>query len=236
MWWIALLVIWFVPGVSLAAPDCNDPNAVSVHDDAPSTSISFAYTLRSGSNQVMFIAIQGRSSDPTISNVQYAGVAVDAQIDTKLSDVMWSGFYRLANPSAGTNNVTATLSATPTRGEYIVFVCNDVDVSSPIRSSAEANGFSTTPSSAPATVDSTDTVIDVFVTDSTTITSQGADQTIITSGASGSSASGASFQAGTVSPATMSWTTGTDRWVSHSAAVKAAPVAAEIPGDPLWFQ
>lgn len=232
MMWIWLILLLGLTAPAMAAPDCADPSPAVLRTDSPGTSESISYTTRSGSNQVTFLGVGGRrfTSAPAYSSVQIGGQTMTL-IDTVLHSgaQSFAGIYYKVNPPAGTNNVTFSLTPAPTNADYVVWTCNDVDTSSPIRSSAENTGSDTTPTSTAPTVAATDTVIDWFATDySGTTPSVGSNQTLISAGSTASSADGASYQSG-ANGGVMDWTIGSsDDWVSHAVALKAFPAGKYI--------
>lgn len=222
---------------SYAAIDCVDANRVDVHEGTPGTSESIAYTTPSGSNQITFVGIGGRSlTPPTISNVQIGGQAMtvtpDAPTDTGEG---WASLWYLVNPPSGTNNVTFTLSADPTSGNYMMWTCYGVDTADPFRSTpVRANGTSDTPTVTVTSANPGDVIVDFFVSDfGTPGSTQGANQTVIHEGGASGSTSGASWKDGANGPTTI-WTMGgSDDWQIIAAALKSAP-DADSGGDVIW--
>jgi len=237
---ITFIVVLLLPAVGWAAPDCADPSPGTLVSNSPSTSVSVSYTTRSGSDQITYFAYGGRKTAfPTFSAAPQIGGQTMTQLGTNFhnSSATFGAIWYKVNPPAGTNNVTATISTTaPTNTNYIVWTCNNADTSSPHRSNDEQSGVSTTPSSTPGTVDSTDTVVDYYASDySGTLPSVGASQTVIQNTESGSSTGGTSYQSGAAGGA-MTWTLGaSDDWVSLSWALKAAPAGA-AGGVMIWMQ
>src|SRR5262249_26044223 len=154
----------------------------------------------------------------TVSGVTYGGVAM--QQVTTLQNTGWAALYRLTNPTSGTANVVATISG---NDNFVVGAVSfiNVDQGAPLGAAVTASGTSTTAS---VTVPSRtgDAVLDVLVTQSTTLaadTSQ-AEQWNILQSVKG----GGSTKAG-ASSVTMSWTTQSKQFAQIGVSVRHAPLS-----------
>lgn len=234
-----LIVLLLLPAAAIAAPDCADSNAVELHETSTNTSLSISYTTPAPCvDCVAFYGagIRTAGAQRTFSDVQLAGVGM-TQIETDLwSTTSTSGFlYYDIDPPSGTNNFTATVSGTITNREQIAWTCSGVNQTTPIGDTGTNTATSSSSLSVTVTADSTQTVIDFFATDdSSGAATVGANQTLIHEGQSGSTGSGASWQAG-ADGGVMTWTiNAADDWIHVAAALN--PVEGGHILQPIYMQ
>lgn len=76
------------------------------------TSLTYALTVGSGTNRILFVAfIVNRSGAPTVSSVTYAGAPMTATSNSPNSTAQFLYVYYLPNPASGNNNVVITLNS-----------------------------------------------------------------------------------------------------------------------------
>jgi len=231
-----LLVLLLIPAPLWAAIDCNDMNAVRLFDATPLDPETIAYTMPAGTNQVVFVGVGQRTgATPRTFTVTFGGQAMIAATTSQYTDPIGGQLFYLVNPPSGVSNVVVDWSAAPLADGIVVFACNGVDTVSPIRSTNQATGASTTPSVTVPTVNAGDVVVDYVVSEDPANPVEGANQTVIIVGNGVTEiGGGASWQAGS-DGGVMSWTIANQQWSAHAAALKPAAVPISRHAAPMVF-
>jgi hypothetical protein len=113
------------------------------------SSDTFSFTVGSGTNRVLLVAVCYGATSVTISSVKYATVTMNNIRTDTVAGVSTLGLYQLVAPTSGANNIVVTLSGALAGGRTItslVFAATGVDQTSPI----DANNSGTTATSATA--------------------------------------------------------------------------------------
>jgi len=139
-------------------------------DKSTEASATFSHTTGSGSNRVMLVAVQVRTTDDanrSVSSVTYNGVNLALAKQQKDDSIdLTSEIWYLANPASGANNVVVTLTAAPPSGSSWhaeAMTLTGVEQSNPIDATAGASHADLTVA---PTVDITTTVANAWVVDS----------------------------------------------------------------------
>lgn len=216
---------WGVVPVAHAAIDCADANVAQSHTSLPADPLTISYTTPSGSDRITLVGLGYRdaggakdATTVTIGGQSMSQVSTHQYLDPEGASI----YYKLGPPS-GTNNVVIDWSpAAPLNGNIIIWTCTGVDQASPFRSNNQATGNSTAATVTLGTINTGDVAIDFVTTDNSGTLTLGANQTEIAQGASVTSNSGASYQAG-ADGGVMSWTVAaSDQWAIIAAALKPA--------------
>ena len=235
---LCILLVFALSGSPVsAAVDCNDANAVEVHEAGPADPRTIAYTTPAGSNQITLIGWGHRSGGTRSSTTVTMGgnSASAATTYTYTNTIIGGNLHYYVNPPAGTNDIVVDWdpSGGPTQGHVIIFTCSGVDVASPFRSTNQASGFSTAVEVTLATINTGDVAVDFAISNDGSALSVGANQTVIHQGESTSASAGASRQPG-ANGGVMEWTSAlADDWAIFAGALKPASEAVE--GGALWF-
>lgn len=88
-------------------------------NNSGSGSLTASYTVSTGSNRMLVVALAGDSSSDNITGLTYAGVAMSLACK-KAPGNRWTYLYYLLGPSSGANNVVISTS-----GGYILAVAGD---------------------------------------------------------------------------------------------------------------
>ena len=72
------------------------------------TSLTYSYTVGSGSNRLLVVNLIGDTSADDISSVTYAGTAMTLVGKVQAPSNNWQYLYYLLNPASGSNNVVIT--------------------------------------------------------------------------------------------------------------------------------
>jgi len=228
-----LLVFWLVPSIANAALTCVDAGAVEVHENAPANPRTISYTKPAGSNQITFAFIGFREgASATISSVTQGGQSMTADTTFQYQGVIIGGnLYRLKDPPSGANDVVFTTSASVSQASFIIFTCTDTDLTS-FRSFGSTKGLDTTPTITASSVSAGDIIVACMASDDTSDPTEGANQTIIHEGTTGSTNGACTYKAG-ADGATNSWTISSDDWVIFYYVL--TPTSTDDGGAPLWF-
>ena len=195
---------------------------------AKAASLTFSHTC-TGSDLVLLVWIASRFND--VTGATYNTVAMTSmgasQANTGANSYLF-GFY-LANPATGPNNVVISAASSGFLAAGSVSFTG-VNQTTPVTGYTTANGSSTTPSvTAGGTPGSDDMISDGVAgrVNAASTTTAGADQTeqwdVLAVAGDANQQSYGSTQAGSVSPATMSWTVGTSMsWAAGAVVVEAA--------------
>lgn len=225
-----------------AAIDCVDANATSAHTTTSSTTYSISYTTPSPCTDCVTLIGGGRrgGSVITITGATLGGNAATPATDGAGTSLSYGRLFIFVNPPSGTNTAEITYGDTATSRHITVMTCSGVDQANPIRDFNQATAVSTGPTVTVATVDATDVLVDLLVSDdgANPTAGVGANQTVITgtAGVSATSSAAMSRQSG-ADGGVMSWTTANDRWTVNAVSLRAATAASsDDGGDALWFQ
>lgn len=72
------------------------------------TSLSYSYTVGSGSNRLLVVNLVGDTSADDISSVTYGGASLTLINKVHAASNNWQYLYYLLNPASGTNNIVIT--------------------------------------------------------------------------------------------------------------------------------
>lgn len=153
------------------------------------TSISFSYSVTSGTNKILIVKFAIRSGTATMSNVQYGGQAMT--LDERLANAtrgVTGEVWSLVNPPTGANNVTGTCSAAVAVRTF-VSEYNGASQSSPKDITAEAS--STTVNITPNTNDTL--IVAVLSSEDGTAPTAGAGEILLHGNDDGTWGSGAEY-------------------------------------------
>jgi len=85
-----------------------DNSADGGNNGGSTTSLTYPYTVGSGSNRLLIVNLIGDTSADDISSVTYAGVAMTLLGKVQASANDWQYLYYLVNPPSGSNSIVVT--------------------------------------------------------------------------------------------------------------------------------
>lgn len=109
---VSLAFVLLAPSVSFGAISFDSATADGNHYQAAINGYTFAHTVTTTANRIIFVGGFGSPSSDTITGVTYAGVAMTkiSATSTAGPDNRYSSLWYLIAPTTGTNNVIITAS------------------------------------------------------------------------------------------------------------------------------
>ena len=218
--------LWFVQNPNdpaVAAGTVTFVTSGSADSNGAAASLSFSYTIASGSQRVLFVGISSvvplgtPTTNPTVKfGNQDMSFVEDRAIRFSDGRAVTSEIWQLTAPLVSTANITIVYPISQTGITAGATNWTGVDQANPVRSAAEASGTSTTPSVA-VTSQTNDVVLDnVAVDEAGAATSAaGSGQTERYDDASGTDIAGVGSTEAGASSVTMDWTLDASKdWVT----------------------
>lgn len=89
-------------------------NSASGQVSSGNSTLTYAFTC-SGMNRLLTVFVDYLANDRTITGVTYNGVAMTAVYNQSYNSARVHGYFYLANPASGSNNIVITLSGSGTQ-------------------------------------------------------------------------------------------------------------------------
>lgn len=109
---LLLALLWCAPGYAQVTP-VGTPTTGMTTFGAPATSVTFSYTVPTGSNRMLYVGcLLANAATATISGVTYNAVPMNRSgTAIRGNTTQYVTLFELAAPATGANNVIATASA-----------------------------------------------------------------------------------------------------------------------------